>query len=74
MHAAAAAACCRAIPPRVPVSIEPPLRAAAINRRHATQVPYLEDPDNGVALFESAAILEYLEKTYGSGGGAAAST
>lgn len=32
-------------------------------------MPYLEDPDNGVALFESSAILEYLDNTYGSGGG-----
>ena len=29
------------------------------------QVPYLEDPNKGVALFESAAIIEYLEKVYG---------
>lgn len=30
------------------------------------QVPYLEDPNQGVYLFESAAICEYLEKTYGA--------
>ena len=28
------------------------------------QVPYLEDPNNGVSLFESEAIFEYLEKVY----------
>lgn len=28
------------------------------------QVPYLEDPNTGAALFESAAILAYLEQTY----------
>lgn len=28
------------------------------------QVPYLEDPNTGVALFESEAIVEYLEKRY----------
>lgn len=28
------------------------------------QVPYLEDPNTGVTLFESAAILSYLDKTY----------
>jgi glutathione S-transferase len=28
------------------------------------QVPYLEDPNTGVKLFESAAIIDYLEKTY----------
>lgn len=29
------------------------------------QVPYLEDPNTGIALFESRAILRYLETTYG---------
>jgi len=28
------------------------------------QVPYLQDPNEGVELFESAAILEYLDKRY----------
>jgi glutathione S-transferase len=28
------------------------------------QVPYLEDPNTGEKLFESAAIIDYLEKTY----------
>lgn len=28
------------------------------------QVPYLEDPNHSIALFESAAIIDYLEKTY----------
>jgi len=28
------------------------------------QVPFLEDPNTGVELFESAAIIEYLEKVY----------
>jgi glutathione S-transferase len=28
------------------------------------QVPYLEDPNTGVSLFESQAIIEYLEKQY----------
>ena len=28
------------------------------------QVPYLEDPNTGVAMFESAAMVDYLEKTY----------
>jgi Glutathione S-transferase, N-terminal domain len=28
------------------------------------QVPYLEDPNTNVQLFESAAIVEYLEKVY----------
>lgn len=29
------------------------------------QVPYLQDPNTGYALFESAAILRYLDQTYG---------
>jgi len=29
------------------------------------QAPYLEDPNTGVELFESKAIVEYLEKVYG---------
>lgn len=29
------------------------------------QIPFLQDPNNGVALFESSAILEYLQKMYG---------
>jgi glutathione S-transferase len=29
------------------------------------QVPYLQDPNTGAALFESQHIIEYLEKTYG---------
>lgn len=28
------------------------------------QVPYLEDPNTGVKMFESADIIDYLEKTY----------
>ena len=27
-------------------------------------MPYLEDPNTGVAMFESAAMVDYLEKTY----------
>ncbi len=29
------------------------------------QIPYLEDPNNGVSLYESSAIIEYLNKMYG---------
>lgn len=28
------------------------------------QVPYLEDPNTGVEMFESAEIIEYLKQTY----------
>ena len=41
------------------------------SKRHAfwsahgrVQVPYLEDPNTGAALFESVAIIDYLELTY----------
>ncbi|MGM7369167.1 glutathione S-transferase N-terminal domain-containing protein, partial [Acinetobacter baumannii] len=30
------------------------------------QVPYLEDPNTGVKMFESAEIVKYLKKQYGS--------
>jgi len=29
------------------------------------QVPYLEDPNEGISLFESEAIIEYIQKRYG---------
>ena len=28
------------------------------------QVPYLEDPNSGVKMFESEAIIDYLERSY----------
>jgi glutathione S-transferase len=37
----------------------------AFRARHGkVQVPYLEDPNTGVAMFESADIVAYLERTY----------
>jgi glutathione S-transferase len=37
----------------------------AFHQKHGrVQVPYLEDPNTGAALFESAAIIDYLERTY----------
>lgn len=29
------------------------------------QIPYLQDPNNGVSLYESSTIVEYLQKMYG---------
>lgn len=29
------------------------------------QIPYLEDPNTAMAMFESAAIVSYLRETYG---------
>jgi glutathione S-transferase len=40
-------------------------RRAAFKARHGkVQVPYLEDPNTGVAMFESRDILAYLRATY----------
>ena len=41
-----------------------PSRAAFVARSGKMQVPYLVDPNTGVALFESADIVEYLMETY----------
>jgi len=40
-------------------------REAFVKISGKMQVPYLKDPNTGVALFESQAINAYLEKTYG---------
>lgn len=35
------------------------------HQRHGrVQIPHLEDPNTGASLFESAAIIDYLERTY----------
>lgn len=39
-------------------------REALIERGGRSQVPYLEDPNTGVGMYESADIVDYLEKTY----------
>ncbi|KAF6262882.1 hypothetical protein COO60DRAFT_1493172 [Scenedesmus sp. NREL 46B-D3] len=41
-----------------------PKRQQLLEKRGHFQVPYLEDPNTGVYLFESAAINKYLEDTY----------
>jgi carotenoid 9,10(9',10')-cleavage dioxygenase 1 len=42
-----------------------PRRTQLMQRTGGTfQVPYLEDPNTGVAIFESAAIIEYLRSRY----------
>jgi glutathione S-transferase len=41
-----------------------PKRQLLLEKRGHFQVPYLEDPNEGVYLFESAAIVDYLYKTY----------
>ena len=42
-----------------------PNRQVLFEKTGRFQAPYLEDPNNGVNLFESAAICEYLKKIYG---------
>jgi len=41
-----------------------PKRAAFAQRSGKMQVPYLLDPNTGAAMFESAEIVAYLERTY----------
>jgi glutathione S-transferase len=41
-------------------------RKALAERTGRVQVPYLVDPNTGAGMFESAAIIDYLEKTYGA--------
>ncbi|GFR42224.1 hypothetical protein Agub_g3117 [Astrephomene gubernaculifera] len=42
-----------------------PKRQELLDKRGVFQVPYLEDPNEGVFLFESSAIIKYLYDTYG---------
>lgn len=39
-------------------------RRVLLQRTGRVQVPYLVDPNTGAALYESAAILDYLDRTY----------
>jgi glutathione S-transferase len=43
-----------------------PSRTAFVERSGKMQVPYLIDPNTGAALFESAEIVAYLERSYRS--------
>lgn len=46
-----------------------PSREAFVSRSGKMQVPYLEDPNTGRSLFESADIVAYLRETYAVGEG-----
>jgi glutathione S-transferase len=48
------------------VGKDSPGREAFALRSGKMQVPYLVDPNTGAALFESADIVAYLERTYGA--------
>lgn len=41
-------------------------RPALLARAGKIQVPYLEDPNTGIKMFESRDIVRYLERTYGT--------
>lgn len=41
-----------------------PKRQELFDKRGMFQVPYIEDPNTGVAMFESGDILAYLQETY----------
>ncbi|KIZ01293.1 hypothetical protein MNEG_6670 [Monoraphidium neglectum] len=45
-----------------------PKRQLLLEKRGTFQVPYLEDPNQGVYLFESSAIVKYLYDTYAKKG------
>lgn len=45
----------------------PEYKAELLAKGGKTQVPYLEDTDRGVSLFESLDIIEYLTEHYGNG-------
>jgi glutathione S-transferase len=45
-----------------------PRRPEFLARSGRMMVPYLSDPNTGAAMFESADIVAYLEKTYGAPG------
>ena len=41
--------------------------AAMVEKGGKTQVPFLEDTDRGVSMYESDDIIEYLRAQYGNG-------
>lgn len=43
-----------------------PNRQRMFEKTGRFQIPYLEDPNTGVEMFESSAIIEYLETVYGA--------
>ena len=49
--------------PEAPISSPNRIRLSELTGR--SQVPYLVDPNTGSAMFESADIMAYLQKTYG---------
>jgi glutathione S-transferase len=49
------------------VSTDPTAKAELLTKGGKVQVPYLEDTDRGVSMYESLDIIEYLKTYYGKG-------
>ena len=45
-----------------------PKRQEMFDQYGKFQVPFMQDPNTGVAMFESASIVNYLEETYAEAG------
>jgi glutathione S-transferase len=46
------------------VTADPAAKAELLEKGGKTQTPYLEDTDRGVSMYESLAIIAYLDKYY----------
>lgn len=49
------------------IYLDTSLKAELLAKGGKTQVPYLEDTDRQVSMYESLAIIEYLKENYGNG-------
>lgn len=49
------------------IVINPVLRTELLEKGGKIQVPYLEDTERGVSMYESIDIIEYLREHYGNG-------
>ena len=47
--------------------IHPELKAELLTKGGKTQVPYLEDTQRTVSMYESLDIIKYLKENYGNG-------
>lgn len=51
----------------VDISVDAAAKAVLLEKGGKTQVPFLDDTDRGISLYESADIIEYLHTNYGIG-------
>lgn len=49
------------------INVNPEFRAELISKGGMAQVPFLEDTERNVSLYESIDIIEYLKEHYGNG-------